>query len=111
MKKILLACDLDNTLIHSYRHKKDNDICIETINDKQQGFISPHTYEFIKNIPENITLIPVTTRSIEQYMRIQWKKAPEYALVANGTILLKNNILFEYEDISRYIGEIKALEK
>lgn len=111
MKKILLACDLDNTLIHSYRHKKDNDICIEMINDKQQGFISPHTYELIKNIPENITLIPVTTRSIEQYMRIQWEKAPEYALVANGTILLKNNIPSEYEDISGYISEIKALER
>lgn len=111
MKKILLACDLDNTLIHSYRHKKENDICIEMINDKQQGFISSHTYELIKNLPENITLLPVTTRSIEQYMRIKWEKAPEYALVTNGTILLKNNIPLEYEDINKYYNEIQNLER
>lgn len=89
MKKILLACDLDNTLIHSHRHKNDGDICIEILNDKQQSFITPHTRELIAKLPDNITLLPVTTRSIEQYMRIQWENSPEYALVTNGTVSSK----------------------
>ena len=37
MKKVILACDLDNTLIHSYKHKKDDDICIEFIKEKEQA--------------------------------------------------------------------------
>lgn len=110
MKKILLACDLDNTLIHSHRHKAEGDICIEMLNDKQQSFITPHTRELLKNIPDNIKLLPVTTRSIEQYLRIQWENPPEYALVTNGTILLKNGIPFCKEDISEYLPEIEALK-
>ena len=111
MKKILLACDLDNTLIHSHRHKNDGDICIEILNDKQQSFITPHTRELIAKLPDNITLLPVTTRSIEQYMRIQWENSPEYALVTNGTVLLKNNIPFLAEDISKYVSEIESLKE
>ncbi len=110
MKKILLACDLDNTLIHSHRHKKENDICIEILSDKEQSFITPHTLELLKKITDNITLLPVTTRSTEQYMRIKWYNSPEYALVANGTVLLKNNVPFKREDISRYIPEIESLK-
>ena len=94
MKKILLACDLDNTLIHSWRHKREDDICIEILKDKEQGFTSPKTFALIEKVTalEDYMLVPVTTRSIVQYKRIQWPKActPEYALVSNGTILLKN---------------------
>lgn len=111
MKKILLACDLDNTLIHSHRHKADGDICIEILDGKQQSFITPHTRELLKKLPDNIKLLPVTTRSVEQYMRIQWEKSPEYALVTNGTILLKDNIPFKTENISEYISEIKSLKE
>lgn len=98
MKKIIFACDLDNTLIHSYRKKADNDICVEILNDKEQSFVTPSAYRLIQNIAENdnVLLLPVTTRSVEQYKRIKWPDScvPELALVCNGSVLLKNG---EYE--------------
>ena len=67
---------------------------------------------------DTVSIIPVTTRSIEQYNRIQWPKGfrPEYEVVANGGILLENSIKShewykESSDVySLYKDEIKALE-
>lgn len=111
MKKILFACDLDNTLIHSHKIKNDNDICVEIFDGKQQSFITPRTSELLKKIyiSDNITLLPVTTRSIEQYSRIKWENYPEFALVTNGTITLKNGVIFTREDVSEYYPEIQNL--
>ena len=38
MRKILFTCDLDNTLLHSYKHRQDGDVCIEILKEKEQGF-------------------------------------------------------------------------
>ena len=93
MKNILIACDLDNTLIHSYKQKRDGDICIEWIHDKEQSYINKETYEQIEELKKLSRYTPVTTRSIEQYLRINWKPGaePEYAVTTNGAILLSNN--------------------
>ena len=90
MKNILFASDLDNTLIYSGRHKLDDDICIEYIHEKPQGYISKKTLDALKNITSGATVLPITTRSIEQYLRIQWPEGcePEYAITTNGAVLL-----------------------
>ena len=90
MKKILLACDLDNTLIHSYKQKQDEDVCIEWIQGREQGFISRNAFNQIECIEEKSEFVPVTTRSIEQYLRIKWGKKvkPQYAITTNGAVLL-----------------------
>ncbi len=92
MKKILMACDLDNTLIHSYKKKKEGDVCIELIKGKEQGFINDDIREKIRQLNEKVIFVPITTRSIEQYLRIQWEKIaqPKYAVTTNGAVLLKN---------------------
>lgn len=92
MKKFLFACDLDNTLIHSYKHKTDGDICIEIYNGREQSFIAGRTVEFLKKIVGEFLFIPVTTRSIEQYNRINWIEGttPKFAVVSNGANLLQN---------------------
>ena len=93
-KKILFACDLDNTLIHSHRRRSEVDICVELLNGREQSFITPYAQSLVEKIQsaENIMLVPVTTRSVEQYRRIQWQEgcAPELALVCNGSVLLRN---------------------
>lgn len=113
MRKILFACDLDNTLIHSHRHKLADDICIEIFNGKQQSFITPKTEKLLKEIfkSDSITLLPVTTRSVEQYSRINWHKdcTPEYALVTNGSITLKNNIPVYLENTEGCYSEVENL--
>lgn len=96
-KKILFACDLDNTLIHSHRCRSGGDICVELLNGREQSFITPHARDLIEKIKaaDNIMFVPVTTRSIEQYRRIQWQEGcePELSLVCNGSVFLKNGII------------------
>lgn len=90
--RLLAACDLDNTLIHSYRYKKDGDICVEYIDGREQGFMSGRAYELLRGLPEEVILMPVTSRSEEQYRRIRLPVTPPLALVAQGGILLRNGI-------------------
>ncbi len=112
MRKILFTCDIDNTLIHSYKHKSDGDICIEILKDKEQGFTTPRTLELLwqLNCTDGIMTVPLTTRSIEQYTRIKWgDAAPAHALVTNGTLLLKNGEIDEpwWEDSLKTVLPLK----
>lgn len=86
MKKILFACDLDNTLIHSYKKKYADDICVEIYNGNEQSFISARTKNLLKEIAEKIIFVPITTRSVEQYKRIFWFEnfSPSFAVTTNG---------------------------
>lgn len=96
MKKILFLCDIDNTLIWSYKHKREGDVCVEILKEKEQGFTTPRTLELLKTVTalENVMTVPLTTRSVEQYTRIRFGDgAPENALVTNGTLLLGNEKL------------------
>ena len=88
----LFACDLDNTLIHSYKHRTPEDICIEIYNDREQSFISSRAINLLRKIITKIIFIPVTTRSIEQYNRIKWQEdiLPKYAVVSNGANLIED---------------------
>lgn len=90
MEKILFASDLDNTLLFSYRHRRDTDRCVEYLDGKEQGFCTPRTLELLPEVRKKTLFIPVTTRSVAQYRRIQWPEncAPRYAVAANGGILL-----------------------
>jgi hydroxymethylpyrimidine pyrophosphatase-like HAD family hydrolase len=92
MKKILFACDLDNTLLYSFNHKQNGDSCVELLQGKEQGYMSKGCLEMIKKIKEDTIFVPVTTRSIEQYKRIKWDKSaePNFAITTNGGILLVN---------------------
>ena len=116
MKKILFACDLDNTLIHSHKLKAAGDICVEIYDGKEQSFISSRAVELLKEIAEKILFVPVTTRSIEQYRRITWLEGtkPEFAVTSNGANLLHFNEIDTtwrqefYKFIQPYSDEIKA---
>jgi hydroxymethylpyrimidine pyrophosphatase-like HAD family hydrolase len=90
MKEIIFACDLDNTLIHSWKHRREGDLCIEHIGEKEQGYMSPEAVKLYGSLPENVLLVPVTTRSVDQYRRIHWpgNREPELAVTTNGAILL-----------------------
>lgn len=92
MKKILFASDMDNTIIFSEKHKINNDICVEYLNEKEQSFITCRTKEVLEKINKNMIFIPVTTRSVEQYKRINFSKncVPKYAVTTNGAILLED---------------------
>ena len=93
MKEILLACDLDNTLIYSYKHRVPGDSCVEWLDGQEQSFMTERTQALLRQLPANVRLVPVTTRSKEQYQRICWPKlaeaaSPQWAVCSNGGLLL-----------------------
>ena len=89
---ILFACDLDNTLIHSYRYAKPEDLCVERSNGKNLSYMAPAAYDMLADVRKRLTFLPVTTRSLSQYARIDLfqNDVPPYALVSNGGLLLIN---------------------
>ena len=89
---IIFHTDLDNTLIYSYRHDIGKDKkCVEIYHGRAISFVTPKTWELLKMLKENITVIPTTTRTIEQYERIDFGLGKfRYALVCNGGVLLEN---------------------
>lgn len=121
MKKILFACDLDNTLIHSYRHKEKNDICVELYQKREQSFISQEAVHLFRKMTEQkaICFVPVTTRSVSQYQRIFFPDGyrPEMALAANGYILLKHDepepewLASSYQQVESCLPELIRLEQ
>lgn len=89
---LILASDLDNTLLFSKKHAAPQDICVELYQGRPQGFFTPRTIELLHSIKEEIFFVPVTTRSIAQYQRITWPAGceSEYAVTTNGAVLLHN---------------------
>ena len=86
----ILCTDLDNTIIYSYKHDIGNEkMNVELYKEREISFISNHTYELLKKVKEEFLIIPTSTRTIEQYERIDLKIGTfKYALVCNGSVLL-----------------------
>ena len=114
MGKILLACDLDNTLIHSYKHKREGDICVEILRGAEQGFMSRRVYEQLSALPDTVELVPLTTRSVEQFERIRLpENSFDRAITTNGAILIENGVQNEKwrEKHLRYAAELMPIMK
>lgn len=105
---ILFNSDLDNTMIYSYKHEiGENKICVELYQNREVSFMTGYSYEMLKNLRNKILFVPTTTRTIEQYNRIDLGiGVPQYALVCNGGILLADG----QEDNEWYLesGELIA---
>lgn len=93
MKKILFASDIDNTLIHSYKHRQEGELCIELLKGSEQGFMNSRVFDSLSKLPENVEFIPITTRSIEQFERINFPEGCYgRAVTTNGAILLEKGV-------------------
>lgn len=89
----IFASDLDNTLIYSYRRFIGEDIVlVERYEGREVSFMTKRSHEMLDQIYHSMTFIPVSTRSVQQYRRIQFheKWEPSLALVSNGGTLLVN---------------------
>lgn len=104
-RKLIYASDLDRTLIYSRRFIDEHptDAAYSVVETKDGTIISymsnavKHELEDI-NRNEDVEFIPVTTRSIAEYERVQLGFIPEYAIVSNGgTILYKGEPMAEWE--------------
>lgn len=82
--------DLDHTLIYSYKHEIGRKKrCVEMYQGREISFMTEYSFELLQKIRQQVIFVPTTTRTIEQYQRIDLGgEIPEYALVCNGGILL-----------------------
>lgn len=81
--------DLDNTILYSHRHMiSDPVVWVEKLNGRDQSFISDRTFNYYQK--QNwLKIIPVTTRTLQQYRRLQTvlrKLGWNEALICNGAI-------------------------
>lgn len=93
--KAILTSDLDRTLIFSNRTKLvDGDyLTVEQVRGIDSSFMSLKTHALLTELRQLINLVPVTTRSLEQYRRItvfQTDIQPEFAVTTNGGVVLRN---------------------
>jgi len=91
-KIVIFHSDLDNTLIYSYKHDIGRDkVCVELYEGREISYVTKNTYDMLKEVIQKVLFVPTTTRSVEQYQRIDLGiGTPQYALVCNGGVLLIN---------------------
>ena len=88
----ILCTDLDNTIIYSYKHNIGKEkINVEIYQGREISFITKKTYNLLERLKKEYVIVPTTTRTIEQYKRIDLGIGEfTYALVCNGGVLLIN---------------------
>ncbi|MDO4633485.1 MAG: HAD hydrolase family protein [Eubacteriales bacterium] len=91
-QKLLLCTDLDNTLIYSCRREIGSEKrCVELYQGREVSFITEETFRLLNELKALCRIIPVSTRTEEQYQRIELGIGEiPFALVCNGGILLIN---------------------
>lgn len=93
---IVFHTDLDNTLIYSYKHDIGRDKrCVEIYQGREISFVTQETNRLLHKLSEwkeQVLIVPTTTRTTEQYARIDLGVGGfRYALACNGGVLLVNN--------------------
>lgn len=92
LKNKIFFTDLDNTIIFSYKHDIGVDkVNIEMYQGREVSYMTKKTYCLLKQVARKMLLVPVTTRTVEQYNRIDLGLGVlPYALVCNGGVMLEN---------------------
>jgi hypothetical protein len=95
----LLACDLDQTLIYSpgaFRlpsgELPPDLVTVEYLDGEPLSHLTRRAAEGLCELARAATLVPVTTRTLEQYRRVQLGIPTAYAIAANGGHLLVDGI-------------------
>ncbi len=94
---MIFASDLDQTLIYSKRHietlRSNERIVIEYKDGAPLSYMSSVSRQLLKELSGKLTFVPVTTRIMEQYKRIDlgvFDKTVPYAVISNGGRVLIN---------------------
>lgn len=86
--------DLDKTLIFSKKFIKNEDVeTIEYKDNQELSYMTKTALNTLKAINEKITIIPITSRSFEQYKRINLNMKFKYTILSNGGTILCNDII------------------
>jgi hydroxymethylpyrimidine pyrophosphatase-like HAD family hydrolase len=93
----LCATDLDRTLIYSrgaleaHGHDKHSLVAVERHEHKDASWMTTRAATAFAALPERAVVVPVTTRTPEQWHRVRLPgPPPRYVITANGGVLLVN---------------------
>lgn len=114
---MIFATDLDGTLIYSHR-LVDSEIgftAVEKYNGKDITYMTDSSLRMLKFLMNRICVIPITTRSTEQFYRVKPFISSKYAVTTNGGTIFKDGKV--QKDWDNYIRKVlknydfsKALE-
>ncbi|WP_342420301.1 HAD family hydrolase [Paenibacillus sp. FSL E2-0178] len=98
---MIYASDLDRTLIYSLNAigvpgDAPGLVPAEVIDGRTVSYISKQALDMLKELAAKIVFMPVTTRTIAQYRRInlfQETIIPDYAVTSNGGNILVNGVV------------------
>lgn len=108
---MIFASDLDRTLIFSKRFSEtaspEDVVLIETSKGREVSYMMKEALSFLEGLNERVTFVPVTTRSEDEYNRIDFvsRIQPRYAIVANGGKILIDGV--EDPEWKEYILQTK----
>lgn len=90
---MIFFTDLDGTIIRSASRKREGDIVVEYKDGCEITCISSESAKRLAELSDTGSIIPITSRSIEQYKRIVIPGfMPRYAIADNGGNLLVNGV-------------------
>lgn len=92
---VLVACDLDGTLIFSRRRcgvsAPERDlVCVERVDGHAVSFMTNAAHRGLRDLGHVAPVMAVTARSVAQYRRVSVPMSSTYAVVANGGVLLRD---------------------
>jgi hydroxymethylpyrimidine pyrophosphatase-like HAD family hydrolase len=95
----LIACDLDQTLIYSRRafrlpegEPEPEVVIAEYLDGQPLSHLTRLAADGLRELAERVPIVPVTTRTLVQYQRVDLGFAPTYAIAANGGHLLVDGL-------------------
>jgi phosphoserine phosphatase len=95
----LIACDLDQTLIYSERAfrlapgmARPGVVIVEYLDGEPLSYLTCSAAAALRALAARVPVMPVTTRTLAQYARVDLGFAPAYAIAANGGHLLVDGV-------------------
>jgi len=91
---VLVAADLDHTLVHpAARAREDGPaVVVEVIDGRATCAVTRRAWHLLTELAARHTLVPVTTRTPEQYARVRLPGPLPLAVCANGAVLLERGL-------------------
>ena len=119
---MIYATDLDRTIIFSNKFLEDCQdevVCVEEFEDRPISYMTVSSLNMLESLKEksNLSIIPVTTRSVAQFKRVRPVQDCEFAITSNGGTILHNGAVFIpwYNHINKvlqsYKGDFKGMKR
>lgn len=90
----LFATALDNTLIFSKGFVKNEDvIAVEYKDNKELSYMTKQALDTLKSLNEEITIVPITSRSLEEFKQLTFYNLFEHAILSNGLVILYKGLV------------------